>query len=106
MRFRKKPVEIEAEQLRWDNWPAVCDLMRGDMPPQGGRARGLTPSEATECFPNLCINMDPDRIYALIPTLEGDMLASEGDWIVRGVKGELYPVKPDIFEATYTPVNT
>lgn len=40
----------------------------------------------------------------MIPTLEGDMRASTGDWIVTGVKGEQYPVKPDIFEATYEPV--
>jgi hypothetical protein len=37
----------------------------------------------------------------LIPTLEGDMLAIEGDWVIKGVKGELYPCKPDIFDATY-----
>lgn len=39
----------------------------------------------------------------IIPTLEGDMEASPGDWIIRGVKGELYPCKPDIFSATYEP---
>lgn len=39
-----------------------------------------------------------------IPTLEGLMIASEGDWIIRGVKGEIYPCKPDIFEATYEAV--
>jgi hypothetical protein len=36
-----------------------------------------------------------------IKTLEGTMVANPGDWIIRGVKGELYPCKPDIFEATY-----
>jgi hypothetical protein len=41
----------------------------------------------------------------LIRTLEGDMLAEEGDWIITGVKGEKYPCKPDIFEATYDPVS-
>lgn len=40
----------------------------------------------------------------LIPTLEGVMEASEGDYIIKGVKGEFYPCKPDIFEATYEPV--
>ena len=39
-----------------------------------------------------------------IRTLEGEMLASEGDWIIKGVSGEVYPCKPDIFEATYEPV--
>lgn len=39
-----------------------------------------------------------------IPTLEGTMIANPGDWIITGVKGERYPCKPDIFEATYEPV--
>jgi hypothetical protein len=40
----------------------------------------------------------------IISTLEGDLRASPGDWIIRGVKGEFYPCKPDIFAATYEPV--
>lgn len=40
----------------------------------------------------------------LIPTLEGTMRAGVGDWIIRGIKGELYPCKDDIFRATYEPV--
>jgi hypothetical protein len=43
------------------------------------------------------------RVFVQIQTLEGTMRADEGDWIIRGVKGELYPCKPDIFEATYEP---
>lgn len=39
----------------------------------------------------------------VIPTLEGDHLANVGDWIIKGVKGEFYPCKPDIFAATYDP---
>ena len=39
-----------------------------------------------------------------IPTLEGTMIANPGDWIITGIKGEQYPCKPDIFEATYEPV--
>ena len=39
----------------------------------------------------------------VISTLEGDMIANPGDWIITGVKGERYPCKPDIFEATYEP---
>ena len=41
----------------------------------------------------------------VIHTLEGDMRADPGDWIITGVKGERYPCKPDIFEATYEAVN-
>ncbi len=44
----------------------------------------------------------PDGL--LIPTLEGVMHASEGDWVIRGVQGEHYACKPDIFELTYEPV--
>jgi hypothetical protein len=40
-----------------------------------------------------------------IHTLEGNMIASVGDWIIKGVKGEFYPCKPDIFESTYEEVN-
>lgn len=40
----------------------------------------------------------------VIHTLEGDMVAAPGDWIITGIKGERYPCKPDIFEATYDPV--
>jgi len=42
----------------------------------------------------------------LIHTLEGDMTAQPGDWIITGVKGEKYPCKPDIFDATYEPAET
>jgi len=41
-----------------------------------------------------------------IPTLEGIMTASKGDWVIKGVKGEVYPCKPDIFAATYEPVDS
>lgn len=44
-------------------------------------------------------------IHLTIKTLEGVMRADPGDWIIRGIKGEIYPCKPDIFEATYEPVN-
>lgn len=43
----------------------------------------------------------PDKQGIIIPTLEGDHLASIGDYIIKGIKGEFYPCKPDIFEATY-----
>jgi hypothetical protein len=44
-------------------------------------------------------------VEMIIPTLEGDMKASVGDYIITGVNGEQYPCKPDIFEKTYEPVN-
>lgn len=44
-------------------------------------------------------------VETVIHTLEGDMKANVGDWIIEGIKGEMYPCKPDIFEATYELVN-
>lgn len=44
------------------------------------------------------------RTKLSVPTLEGIMTADVGDWIIKGVQGECYPCKPDIFEATYDPV--
>lgn len=79
-RYRKKPVEIDA--VLWDgNMTTVVPLLAGSS------------CEAVE--QNLG---DP---ALLIPTLEGTMRAEVGDWIIRGVKGELYPCRADIFAATY-----
>lgn len=44
------------------------------------------------------------KVKMIIDTLEGAMVANVGDWIIKGVNGELYPCKPDIFEKTYEPV--
>lgn len=87
--FRKKPVEIEAVQFfdTSDSIEEICELM---------------------------CDLDAVRIDYAIPnepkipidTLEGTMYASVGDYIIKGVKGELYPCKPDIFEMTYDPVET
>lgn len=84
-KFRKKPVVIEAVQLTWKNWHDVCDFA-GVGKLSDGKPQGVQEGEA---------------IALQIPTLEGVMTASENDWIIRGVQGELYPCKPDIFEATY-----
>lgn len=86
MKFRKKPVVIEA----------VCfddAFVDGDVPEWMADAVFVDETVRFE---------DPNGIDALlITTLEGVMRAERGDWIIRGVKGELYPCKPDIFEATY-----
>jgi len=82
--FRKRPVVIEA--MQWD-----------------GTAIGATPiidwvltGDGTASYHD-----DPSIV---IPTLEGMMVASPGDWVIRGVQGEFYPCKPDIFAATYEAV--
>jgi hypothetical protein len=87
-RYRKKPVVIEAMQLT-----SECDIEV---------VMWLEESDAAhQC---LAQAGDVDTLTAIvIETLEGDMRAEIGDWIIRGVKGEFYPCKPDIFEATYEP---
>jgi hypothetical protein len=82
MKYRKKPVVVEAFQLT-DEW---FDLPHPN--PQHIIGFITNPIERT----------------VTIPTLEGGHLARVGDWIIRGVKGEYYPCKPDIFEQTYEPV--
>jgi hypothetical protein len=85
-RFRKKPVVIEA--VRWENRKIVC--------PPG-------PVWLAEAEERGVVQLAGDVLH--IETLEGTMQAQPGDWIIRGVKGELYPCKPDIFEATYEPAD-
>lgn len=87
-KYRKKPVEIEAVQF----WP---EGTREELDAMLQHLEGCTDW-----------HMDGgDGANIVIPTLEGDMLAAPGDWIIKGVKGEFYPCKPDIFEATYEPVS-
>lgn len=79
MKYRKKPVVIEA--WKWENGNGFHLAAWG-----GGR---VVKSAA------------PEDTKIVIPTLEGDITASHGDYVIRGVQGEFYPCKPDIFEATY-----
>ena len=104
MKYRKKPVVIEAVQLRWDTWSEMCDHA-GVGKLTDGKPEGTfvdSEGQAVEGFPGT--ENGNGRIGLLIPTLEGLMLGIENDWIIRGVQGELYPCKPDIFEATYEAV--
>lgn len=77
MKFRKKPVVIEATQWFKDGDHPMVDFHGQD---------------------------DTGRAMYSIQTLEGRHVVTPGDWIIRGVKGEYYPCKPDIFEMTYEPV--
>lgn len=88
-KFRKKPVVIEA--FRFD----IAPVRRGEatLPPMV-RAELVTDSPCGRD------NGFPTGRY-LIDTLEGPHVVSPGDYIIRGVKGEYYPCKPDIFEMTY-----
>lgn len=92
-KFRKKPVVIEAVQFNGlDDYMAICDWAKPHL-----EAAGNTPS-LEELF-----RFETGPIM-LVRTIEGTMAANQGDWIIRGVKGEFYPCKPDIFEATYEAV--
>lgn len=89
MKYRKKPVVIEAMQLKEDNIEELekfCDKISFDCI----EYKYLNDKEATKVL-----------LSAVIKTLEGDMIASVGDYIIKGVNGEFYPCKPDIFKKTY-----
>lgn len=88
MKFRKKPVVIDA-------WP-VRDLVATAM----GRWKELPLSVLAAYEAGGWVFTD-EGIH--VPTLEGSMLARLDDWLLRGVAGEFYPCKPDIFAATYEP---
>ncbi len=86
-KFRKKPIVIEAMQFNgFEDYLAISEWMK---------AAGDTWALAGE------IGYSTPEMY--INTLEGRMSAQPSDWIIRGVKGEFYPCKPNIFEATYEP---
>ncbi len=99
MKFRKKPVVIEAFQMtkerRMDNsdWPQWLHYAWSIGRDEEGV---LQRADMTADMPDLLE----------IVTLEGKHTVSWDDWIIRGVKGEIYPCKPDIFDATYEAVGT
>jgi hypothetical protein len=99
MKFRKKPVVIEAIQLSWRTWSEICDFVSRE-----AFGKGVWVYSAPGEYGDNPRDIDHDRIGLLIKTPEGTMLATEGDWIIKGVKGEFYPCKPDIFAATYEEV--
>jgi hypothetical protein len=95
MQYRKKPLIVEAFQMtkdrRWNNsdWPDWLHLAWNK--PMGAGALWCDPK--------------PDYEDLFLGTLEGVFHICWEDWIVQGVKGELYPCKPDIFEMTYEPID-
>ena len=95
MKFRKKPVVIEAT-CNHGTWPPIAAWLEESA---GDRFGGFAFAPLTA--PPVTRNADGSLN---IVTLEGTMRAAVGDWIIRGVQGELYPCKPDIFAATYEPV--
>lgn len=87
MKYRKKPVVIEAVRIGIDNIP--------DWYMDKVTDRTITlKCDASSNF----------KTYCIIETLEGTMQSNHGDYLIKGVNGELYPCKPDIFEKTYEKV--
>lgn len=81
-KYIKKPVEIEAIQWLGYNWNEVCDFLTVPINGRGQLENGA----------DMCV---------IIETLEGEMRATIGDYIIKGVRGEFYPCKAGIFEETY-----
>ena len=102
MKYRKKPVVIEAVQLRWNTWSEVCEFA-GVGKLSDGKPEGCYLDKDNKHLEMLDAS-GYVKMGLLIPTLEGVMVAAEGDYIIRGIQGELYPCKPDIFAATYDEV--
>ena len=91
MKYRKKPLVIEAEQ--WEPYKVSNFLSQAN----------LTPIDSdTDWICQGCGNRA--TLHMNCPTLEGWHIVCPGDYIIKGVKGEFYPCKPDIFEMTYEPV--
>jgi hypothetical protein len=85
-KFRKKPVVIEA--IQWDGTAHSTLMIESFI----GRSLELRENPSGTIA---------DRFYLMIPTLESPHEASAFDWIIKGITGEFYPCKPDIFEKTY-----
>lgn len=85
MLYRKKPVVVQAMQFTNESKDMVYHWAR-------------------EFQMNIQPSWKDKSPCLLIPTLEGEMTALIGDWVIKGVNGEFYPCKPDIFEKTYEPV--
>lgn len=100
--YRKKPVEVEAVRLLWITWSDVCEFLGPDIVNRDNPAFDIDETEASDTAGEA----GPLFIGLRIPTLEGDMFARHGDYIIKGVNGEFYPCKPDIFHKTYEQVAT
>lgn len=77
-KYRKKPIEVEAFRVGYEPWKKLSKWCNGGIIRDG------------HAYHSIIISTPEDRIRA-----------DKGDWIIKGIKGEFYPCKPDIFEATY-----
>lgn len=95
IKFRKKPVVIEA--MRIDSDTSESEFLDPNTRAQAEIAGWMMGNG----FRDFKVHGERRPFGIAIRTLEGVMVAEPGDWIIRGVQGEFYPCKPDIFEATY-----
>lgn len=86
--YRKKPMDIQAVQWTGLNFEEIRTFV--------GDSLFYELEDTTWCS-----GVIPPRFIVMIRTLEGDLLCSVGDYIIRGIRGEFYPCKPDIFEDSY-----
>jgi hypothetical protein len=86
-KYRKKPIVVEAMQLTNQSIDEVINFI-------SGIGKGF-----------IRISHVGNKVHLEIPTLEGDVWASEGDYVIKGIAGEFYPCKPGIFEASYEEFN-
>lgn len=102
MKYRKKPVVIEA--MQWDgSAKSLRGLARWANAHPGINLPGEEGAEDEPWIDWVAEGTDDNVHDVQVHTLEGSMGVSPGDYVIRGVKGEFYPCKPDIFEATYEP---
>lgn len=97
-KYKKKPVVIEAVLFNKMKWH-----------------KEISQAKLSEAFPMVLLNIKPSKQYSpldkpgfdfepVIETLEGNMIVSDGDYIIKGIQGEYYPCKPDIFHDSYEEV--
>ena len=100
--YRKKPVVIEARQLPATASPAEAHAIYQWVQKNTlGSFEPLDAIEGRKPWPESGVTIDPRDGRMVIATLEGGHWVTPGDWVIRGVQGEFYPCKSDVFEATY-----
>jgi len=96
-KYRKRPVVIEAMHFAGDTYDTVPVYQWVEANTQGS----FDVNDPTAPVPASGVSIDAATGFMVIATLEGVMQVKLGDYVIKGVQGEFYPCKPDIFEATY-----
>lgn len=102
MKYRKRPVVIDAMQMPVDGNPV--ESMKVYHWVEENTQGSFDVNDPDAPTPESGVSIDAETGFMVIATLEGVMQAKPGDYIIKGVEGEFYPCKPDIFNKTYEPV--